>query len=62
MTMRNRLEKLESAKRDGTVIIWRNVDETDNQAIGRWRAEHAGQKLENAGQVYVVGWSNQPLA
>lgn len=55
-SLRNRLEKLEALERPGTVIIWRNMDETDDEAIARWRAEHAGHDPAKCGQVHVVGW------
>ena len=59
MNLRSRLEKLETVEQHGTVVIWRNIDETDDQAIARWRAQHGGQDPENVGHVHVIGWAKE---
>lgn len=61
MSLQSRLEKLETVDRPGMVIIWRNIDETDDEAIARWRAERSGQDPEKLGQVHVVGWNREPV-
>jgi hypothetical protein len=58
MNLRSRLEKLETGEQSGVVYIWRNIDETDDQAVARWRGEHSGQ--ENGHRHVVVGWEKEP--
>ena len=59
MNLRSRLEKLETVEQHGPVVIWRNIDETDDQAIARWRAQHGGQDPEKVGHVHVIGWAKE---
>ena len=42
----SRLEKLEGARSNGFVVLWRHETETDEHAKARWRAENPGKDLE----------------
>jgi hypothetical protein len=57
MNLRSRLEKLETIEQSGVVYIWRNIDETDDQAIARWTGEHSGQEIGH--RHVVVGWAKE---
>jgi hypothetical protein len=55
--IRGRLDKLEEATKPGVVIVWCNHNETDDQAMARWKAEHPGEDLARAdARVIVFGW------
>lgn len=56
MRLENRVGKLEAASVGGApVIVWQNLDETEHQAIGRWRDEHPDQDHGDL-TILIVGW------
>lgn len=62
MSLNSRLAKLEEAARPdgGVIVMWRHVDETDAQAVERWRQEHPGQDPDAPGlKVIILRWSKE---
>ena len=65
MTLQNRLEKLETASVGNAkpIYIWKNADETREQAIARWSAQNDGQDPEKlTAQVYLLCWGDETAA
>jgi hypothetical protein len=55
--LQGRVGKLESvARHRGTVIVWRNHDETPKQATARWRAANPGE--DQGAHIMVIGWGD----
>ena len=59
MTLRTRVEKLETAERSGrVVVVWKNYGETEADTLARWHAEHPGETLNAADtRVNIVRWA-----
>jgi hypothetical protein len=53
--LQGRVGKLESvARHRSTVIVWRNLGETPEQATARWRAANPGE--DQGAHIMVIGW------
>lgn len=64
MSIASRLDKLEAANNDNAVLpIWRDLTETAEQAIARWRAEHPekGDPDKLGARVIIVGWADPAI-
>ena len=60
-SLNNRLEKLE--KKTGQreyAIVWRELDETTENALERHYREHPEHKDESRFDVQVIGWAKDP--
>lgn len=56
MRLENRVGKLEAASAGGApVIVWQNLNETENRAIGRWRHEHPDRDARDL-TMLIVRW------
>ena len=54
MRLEGRVAKLESQGGGQLVVMWRHVNETDETARARWRAENPGKSLEAAPLVVML--------
>jgi hypothetical protein len=56
MSLQTRLEKLENANTNNAPVnVWREWDETAEDAVARWRGEHPDMELHDRA-VTVIGW------
>jgi hypothetical protein len=59
--LQSRIGNLESVRRHRrTMIVWRNHDETADQAFERWPSAHPGEDV--GVNTLVIGWQQDLLA